>query len=242
MPNKWPDGRALQAYPQVYVSPYQDATHPQALFVGSCEKYVIPDATGPKGLIKSTDGGATWTIVPSLEGVPVQDIAFDPNDHSHLVLVTSDRQVYTSSDWGDSWTQVTTTGLTPSSLGLGRIDHLQSRRLRSVDRRHGAAGRRRSLQERRHRPDELAGRVAVTRLRILVPHVHQCQLGLHLPVSQQHRRRELGSVRPIALVWLRRRSSSTRRIPRRPTSPTTRSGCRRPPIGGSDPGSRRSRD
>ena len=98
----------------MFVSPYQDATHPQALFVGSCEKYVIPEATGPKGLIKSTDGGATWTIVPSLEGVPVQDIAFDPNDHSHLVLVTSDRQVYTSSDWGDSWTQVTTSGLTSS--------------------------------------------------------------------------------------------------------------------------------
>jgi hypothetical protein len=31
MGNKWPDGRDMQAYPQVYVSPYQDATHPQAL-------------------------------------------------------------------------------------------------------------------------------------------------------------------------------------------------------------------
>ena len=70
-------------------------------------------------MIKSTDGGTTWTIVPSLDGVPVQDIAFDPNDHAHMVLVTSDRSVYTSSDWGDSWTQVTTSGLTPTSLGLG---------------------------------------------------------------------------------------------------------------------------
>jgi photosystem II stability/assembly factor-like uncharacterized protein len=119
MPNKWPDGRDLQAYPQVYVSPYQDSTHPQALFVSSCARYVIPEATGPKGLIKSTDGGAHWTIVPSLEGVPVQNIAFDPNDHSHMVLVTSDKGVYTSSDWGDSWTQVTTSGLTPSTLGIG---------------------------------------------------------------------------------------------------------------------------
>ena len=103
----------------MYVSPYEDATHPQALFVSSCEGYVIPPASGPKGLIKSTDGGATWTIVSSLEGVPVQDIAFDPNDPSHMVLVTSDMQVYTSSDWGDSWTQVTTSGLTPTSLGIG---------------------------------------------------------------------------------------------------------------------------
>ena len=119
MPNTWPDGREMQACPQVYVSPYQDATHPQALFVSSCARYVIPDATGPKGLIKSIDGGATWTIVSSLEGVPVQDIAFDPNDHSHMVLVTSDMRVYTSSDWGDTWTQVATSGLTPSTLGMG---------------------------------------------------------------------------------------------------------------------------
>jgi photosystem II stability/assembly factor-like uncharacterized protein len=118
MPYKWPDGRDLQAYPQVHVSPYEDATHPQALFISSCDQYVIPVATGPKGLIKSTDGGATWTIVPSLAGVGVQDIAFDPNDHSHLVLVTSDRSVYTSSDWGDSWTQVTTSGLASTSLGI----------------------------------------------------------------------------------------------------------------------------
>ena len=49
--------------------------------------------------------------MPSLKGVPVQDIAFDPNDHSHLVLVTSDGQVYASTTWGDNWTQVTTSGL-----------------------------------------------------------------------------------------------------------------------------------
>lgn len=119
MPLIWPDGRALQVYPQVHVSPYQDATHPQALFVSSCSRYAIPEVTGPKGLIKSVDGGVTWTIVASLEGVPVQDIAFDPNDHSHLVLVTADKAVYTSSDWGDSWTQITTSGLASSTLGMG---------------------------------------------------------------------------------------------------------------------------
>ena len=117
--NKWPDGSDLWGYPQVYVSPYQDSTHPQALFVSSCAAYVSPQPTAPKGLIKSTDGGAHWTIVPSLAGVPVQDVAFDPNDQAHVVLVTSDMRVYQSSDWGDSWTQVTTSGLTPSSLGIG---------------------------------------------------------------------------------------------------------------------------
>ncbi len=119
MPGTWPDGRVLQAYPQVYVSPYEDATHPQALFVSSCEGYVDPEPAGPKGLIKSTDGGLHWTIVQDLEGVPVQAIAFDPNDHSHMVLVTSDMGVYTSSDWGDTWTEIATSGLTLSSLGMG---------------------------------------------------------------------------------------------------------------------------
>ena len=79
-----------------------------------------PDATGPDGVDQvHRRRSRHWTIVSSLEGVPVQDIAFDPNDHSHMVLVTSDMKVYTSSDWGDSWTPVTTSGLTPTSLGLG---------------------------------------------------------------------------------------------------------------------------
>ena len=117
MPNKWPDGRDIQS-PQVFVSPYDDATHPQALFVSSSESYGAT-TSGALGLIRSTDGGATWTIVKSLEGVSVQAIAFDPNDHAHLVLVTSDMKVYTSGDWGATWTEVATSGLSASSLGLG---------------------------------------------------------------------------------------------------------------------------
>ncbi len=115
--NKWPDGRDLQS-PQVFVSPYEDASHPQALFVSSYASYGNP-GSGALGLIRSTEGGTTWTIVPSLAGVSVQDIAFDPNDHAHLVLVTSDMKVYQSTDWGVTWTPLATTGLSPSSLGLG---------------------------------------------------------------------------------------------------------------------------
>ena len=119
MPNKWPDGRDMAAQsPQVFVSPYEDATHPQALFVGSCENYGSTGTSGALGLIRSTDGGATWQIVQSLEGVSVQALAFDPNDHAHIVLVTSDMKVYTSSDWGATWTEVATSGLTADSLGL----------------------------------------------------------------------------------------------------------------------------
>jgi hypothetical protein len=94
--NKWPDGRDIQS-PHVYVSPYQGLpAHPQALFVSSSESYGNPTATGALGFIKSIDGGATWTIAPSLEGIPVQDVAFDPSDPSHVVAVTSDVKVYQS--------------------------------------------------------------------------------------------------------------------------------------------------
>jgi hypothetical protein len=89
--NKWPDGRDIQS-PQVFVSPYEGASHPQALFVSSYENYGTP-GSGALGLIKSTDGGATWTVVPSLAGVSVQDLAFDPNDHAQLVAVTSDMKI-----------------------------------------------------------------------------------------------------------------------------------------------------
>jgi hypothetical protein len=115
---KWPDGRDLQSS-QVHVSPYDDSPgHPQALFVSSSESYGNPGASGALGLIKSTDGGTSWTIVPSLEGIPVQDIAFDPSNHGHLVAVTSDMKVYQSVDWGDNWS-IVTTDLPSSVTSLG---------------------------------------------------------------------------------------------------------------------------
>ena len=186
----------------------EDATHPQALFVSSCDKLRHPGSRpAPKGLIKSTDGGANWTIVPSLEGVPVQDIAFDPNDHSHMVLVTSDMKVYQSERLGrqldpghDQWPY-------PEQSRARGIDHLQSRRLRSVDRLLRAAsggGSSRAGRDIYEPAPELAGRVASHPGNgSCVPRVHQCQLGLHLPVSQHRRRHGLGPVRPLALVWLR---------------------------------------
>ena len=108
---------------------------PAGLFVSSSWSYVVPDASGALGLIKSTDGGTTWTIVPSLEGETVQDIAFDPNGplahgardlgHEGLHVERLGRHL----DPGhDQWPY-------PEQPRDGRIDHLQSRRLRSVDRR-----------------------------------------------------------------------------------------------------------
>jgi len=111
MGNKWPDGRDVNA-PQVYVSPYD----PQVLFISSSSHYASSDAAGALGLIKSIDGGAHWSIETSMEGIPVQDVAFHPTDPLKMVLVTSDGRVYQSADAGDTWNEVTKPPI--SSLGL----------------------------------------------------------------------------------------------------------------------------
>jgi photosystem II stability/assembly factor-like uncharacterized protein len=117
--NKWPDGSDIHA-PQVYVSPYLNPPDSMPyLFVSSSSNYGTDDTGGAFGLIRSTDDGASWPIVSDLDGKKVQDIAFDPNDHGHMVLVTSDMKVFKSSDWGATWTAVATSDLTPTTLGLG---------------------------------------------------------------------------------------------------------------------------
>jgi photosystem II stability/assembly factor-like uncharacterized protein len=108
----WPGGRQF-AHARVYPSPYD----PQALFVSS---YIEPlDAGSPggaQGLVRSTNGGASWTIVPSVAGVNVVDVAFDPSDHAQMVLVTKDARVYHSGDAGSTWNQVASPPI--SSLGF----------------------------------------------------------------------------------------------------------------------------
>jgi photosystem II stability/assembly factor-like uncharacterized protein len=103
----WPDGRPI-ANGQVYPSPYD----PQVLFVSSHYDSITGGSTSAaQGLIKSTNGGASWQIVTSLEGASVMDVAFDlndPNDPTHLqmVAVTQDARVYHSGDAGSTWSQV----------------------------------------------------------------------------------------------------------------------------------------
>jgi photosystem II stability/assembly factor-like uncharacterized protein len=54
-----------------------------------------------------------------MEGLAVQDVAFDPTDTLQMVLATSDARVFQSTDGGDHWSEVTKPPL--SSLGSGGV-------------------------------------------------------------------------------------------------------------------------
>ncbi|HEY5158268.1 MAG TPA: hypothetical protein VII93_09945, partial [Anaerolineales bacterium] len=97
----WPDGQSIDEVGHVYVSPH----NPQVLFLSSSNNPGFPP-DGAQGLIKSTDGGASWHIVADMTGIPVQDVDFHPTDPLQMVLGTQAGQVFHSSDGGDTWSEV----------------------------------------------------------------------------------------------------------------------------------------
>ncbi len=101
--NQWPDGRDIGTG-EVYASPY----NPQVLFFSSAYDLGNPPYPPPcaEGLIKSTDGGASWSIVEDLEGIPVQDVSYHPTDPLKMVLATQAGKVFQSTDGGDTWSEV----------------------------------------------------------------------------------------------------------------------------------------
>jgi photosystem II stability/assembly factor-like uncharacterized protein len=111
MTNTWPDGRTPE-YARVYVSP----SDPQLLFVSSGHGPNQGTNGDAWGLIRSSDGGATWSIVPDLEGIGVMSVAFDPGDPEQMVLLTKDAQVFHSGDGGNTWAEVTKP---PRVVGVG---------------------------------------------------------------------------------------------------------------------------
>jgi photosystem II stability/assembly factor-like uncharacterized protein len=114
MSNTWPDGRSMNSS-LVFASPH----NPQVLFVSSSQNYGNPYSGDAFGLIKSTNGGASWQIVADMEGILAQDVAFHPIDPLKMVLATSDARVFQSVNGGDTWSEVLKPPL--SSLGLGGV-------------------------------------------------------------------------------------------------------------------------
>lgn len=96
----WPDGTPLDIG-RIYPSPH----NAQVIFVSSCTYPGLP-STGALGLMQSSDGGMSWTVVADLAGVTVQDVAYHPTDPLQMVLGTQTGQVYKSTDGGGHWSEV----------------------------------------------------------------------------------------------------------------------------------------
>ena len=112
----WPDGRPI-AHGQVYPSP----SDPQVVFVSSYyEPLESGSADDARGLIRSRDGGAHWTIVADLADASVVDMAFDPTNASRMALMTQDARVFLSSDAGGTWNQVAS----PPISGIGFVKEI----------------------------------------------------------------------------------------------------------------------
>ena len=86
-----------------------DPNNPGTIYVGTGEENFNADALYGVGILKSTDGGASWTTLGGAAfagqhdtrygGIHIGRIALDPNAPSHLVVAT-DQGVYLSTDGG----------------------------------------------------------------------------------------------------------------------------------------------
>ncbi len=74
-----------------------DPTNPQTLYAAGHGLWVI----------KSTDGGATWTLKKQgLDGDDVHALALDPNDPQKLYAWVVDKGLYRSTNGGEVWSRV----------------------------------------------------------------------------------------------------------------------------------------
>jgi photosystem II stability/assembly factor-like uncharacterized protein len=88
----------------------QDRSNYNIMYAGTGEGWFNLDAVRGAGIFKSTDGGVTWSQIPSTSGFEfVQDIVIDNNGNLYVALrnlTSSNRGVMRSTDGGGSWTQV----------------------------------------------------------------------------------------------------------------------------------------
>src|SRR5204863_4413972 len=95
----------------------QDRNNANIMYAGTGEGWFNIDAVKGSGILKSTDGGVTWTALPStiittpteLTFEYVQDLAQDNNGNIYASLrniIGISRGVQRSTDGGTTWTQV----------------------------------------------------------------------------------------------------------------------------------------
>lgn len=89
-----------------------DPTSPQVIYVGTGEANFNLDGYYSAGILKSTDGGTSWTLLGQSTfggsltsgGNHISKIAVDPHN-SQRVLVAADNGLWLSTDGGTSWTK-----------------------------------------------------------------------------------------------------------------------------------------
>lgn len=88
----------------------QDANNLNTFYAGTGEGWFNVDAVRGAGVFKSTDGGTTWSQIPSTSGFEyIQDIVIDNNGNLYVALrngSSNNRGVMRSTDGGANWTQV----------------------------------------------------------------------------------------------------------------------------------------
>ncbi len=99
-----------------------DPTDPNRLYAGTGEGFSNVDAIRGDGIFTSSDGGQTWTQMPSTAGTAdfhyVNSLALSSNAQTMLAGTTSG--IFRSTDGGVTWTQASTVGI--SNLAIDPAD------------------------------------------------------------------------------------------------------------------------
>src|SRR6266853_739062 len=83
-----------------------DPTNPDTVYVGTGEENFAIDSYYGAGILKSTDGGASWTnIIGPFVRTTIGALAISPSN-SQILLASSRIGIYRSTDGAATWTQV----------------------------------------------------------------------------------------------------------------------------------------
>ena len=98
---------------------------PATIYAGTGEGFFNADAVRGGGIFKSTDGGATWAVLPStvsnLDFLRIQKIVVHPVTRD-VYAATRNGGLYRSQNQGTTWTQVLNTTTTPASVSTRVAD------------------------------------------------------------------------------------------------------------------------
>ncbi|RYY66056.1 MAG: hypothetical protein EOO12_05290 [Chitinophagaceae bacterium] len=107
----------------------QDRSNPAVIYAGTGEGWFNIDAQKGAGIFKSTDGGLSWSVLPSTTDFEYcQDLVQDNNGNLYVSLrnnLTTLRGIMRSADGGTTWVQVAGLPFTNLNYRTGRAADLE---------------------------------------------------------------------------------------------------------------------